>query len=308
MLRSTANKVMWVGRATVFMVGLAVILALVLGVATTALGATGGNFLLGKFNAAETPTSLVGTLADAAKSALVVQNKSGGAALDLRVGNATTPANDVAPMKVNSSKKVAKLNADRVDDREASSFANGVGGVATNAENLDGKDSTEFVQNTGEMTFSVFDSWRSSPMPSNPATVEYEGTHTRFTRGAGAQTHNEVELVPPLPTSLYGKNMLLTGVQVCYNTSNTAVSLSRVRLKGSGQFVFEDSTPADGDQCQMYRGTPQLLWTNTFANLLLDVNWSQTTSESSFFITRTTFFLEPSNTAAAPCCGAAVAP
>ncbi len=58
---------------------------------------------------------------------------------------ATTPPNDVAPMKVNSTKKVPNLNADRLDDREASSFANGVGGVATNADKLDGKDSSEFA-------------------------------------------------------------------------------------------------------------------------------------------------------------------
>jgi hypothetical protein len=36
MLKATVSKVMWVGRATVVMVGLAVILALVFGVATTA--------------------------------------------------------------------------------------------------------------------------------------------------------------------------------------------------------------------------------------------------------------------------------
>jgi hypothetical protein len=71
--------------------GLALVMALVLGLAATAWSATGGNFILGKKNAATTPTSLVSTLADAAKSALMVQNKSGGAALDLRVGNATTP-------------------------------------------------------------------------------------------------------------------------------------------------------------------------------------------------------------------------
>jgi len=41
MLRSAANKVMWVGRATVFLVGLAVILALVVGFATAALAGTG---------------------------------------------------------------------------------------------------------------------------------------------------------------------------------------------------------------------------------------------------------------------------
>jgi hypothetical protein len=121
MLRSAASKVMWVGRATVFLVGLAVILALVLGLASVALGTTGQNFILGKANnTAETPTGLVSTLADAAKSALIVTNKSGGSALDLRVGNATTPANTVAPMRVNSQKVVTRLNADKLDGKNAS--------------------------------------------------------------------------------------------------------------------------------------------------------------------------------------------
>ena len=39
MVRSVLGKVMWVGRATVFLVGLAVILALVFGVATSAFAA-----------------------------------------------------------------------------------------------------------------------------------------------------------------------------------------------------------------------------------------------------------------------------
>ena len=39
MLKITTSTVLWLGRATVFVVGLAVILALVLGVATTAFGA-----------------------------------------------------------------------------------------------------------------------------------------------------------------------------------------------------------------------------------------------------------------------------
>ncbi len=38
---------MWVGRATVFLMGFAVILSLVLGAASTALGADGKPFLLG---------------------------------------------------------------------------------------------------------------------------------------------------------------------------------------------------------------------------------------------------------------------
>jgi hypothetical protein len=59
MIRSTLCKVMGVGRATVFLVGLAVILALVLG-AAAALGTTGGNFILGRSNTAKSPTSFSG--------------------------------------------------------------------------------------------------------------------------------------------------------------------------------------------------------------------------------------------------------
>jgi hypothetical protein len=109
-VRTMVSKVIKVGRATVFLVGLAVILSLVLGVATTALGATGGNFILGKGNATTTPTVLAGTLSKAAQSALVVVNRSPGSALDLRVTNTNSP-----PMKVNSSAKVGNLNADMVD-------------------------------------------------------------------------------------------------------------------------------------------------------------------------------------------------
>ena len=78
MARSAFSKVVWVGRATMFMVGLAVVLALVFGAATTALGATGANLILGKLNEAETTTSLVGTLSDATKAALSVENRRAG--------------------------------------------------------------------------------------------------------------------------------------------------------------------------------------------------------------------------------------
>jgi hypothetical protein len=47
MLETVVSKVMWVGRATVFLVGHPVILALVLVVATTAMGVNGNRFVLG---------------------------------------------------------------------------------------------------------------------------------------------------------------------------------------------------------------------------------------------------------------------
>src|SRR3712207_3396676 len=117
MLRSAASKVMWVGRATVFMVGLAVMLALVLGVATTALAAIPGDpFRLGQTNGIDTMSTLVGNVAG---TMLRVDNNSTGAgatALDLRV----EPGK--APMKVNSAARVALLNADKVDGKDATAF------------------------------------------------------------------------------------------------------------------------------------------------------------------------------------------
>ena len=106
MLRSVANKVMWVGRATVFFVGLAVILALIFGVASTALGANGKPFLLGKRNVATAVSTLV--------------KKGAGPALRLKVGSG-------APLAVNSSETVTNLNADEVDGKDAAAI--GVNGL-----------------------------------------------------------------------------------------------------------------------------------------------------------------------------------
>jgi hypothetical protein len=103
MIRSAASKVMWVGRATVFLVGLAVILALVFGAASMALGANGKPFLLGRSNVATAVSTLI--------------KRGPGPALSLRVG-ANQP-----PMVVNSAGKVANLNADQLDGLDSSQLA-----------------------------------------------------------------------------------------------------------------------------------------------------------------------------------------
>jgi hypothetical protein len=125
MMRTVSRKVMSVGKAAVFTAGMAMILALVFGVATTAFGATGGNFILGKANVAGAVSKLTAGLSG---SALQVVNNGAGTALDLRVGSSTTAPADktVAPMKVDSQAKVANLNADEVDGKDASSFATSV--------------------------------------------------------------------------------------------------------------------------------------------------------------------------------------
>lgn len=102
MIRSAASRVMWVGRAAAFVVGLAAILALVIGVASAALGANGKPLILGK--AANTATKVTGLVKGGAGPALSLKVDSG------------------PPLSVNSSDQVPNLNADLVDGRSASSF------------------------------------------------------------------------------------------------------------------------------------------------------------------------------------------
>src|SRR5829696_988403 len=150
MLKSAVGKIMWVGRATIFLVGLAVILALMFGAASTAFAHGGykGLLHLGHSKTAKAVTTLVGQVATG--EALVVKNPSGGSALGLSVGSPTAdPATKtVSPMKVDSQAKVANLNSDQLDGQDSSAFL-GAGAKAADSELLDGKDSTQFIQGGG---------------------------------------------------------------------------------------------------------------------------------------------------------------
>jgi hypothetical protein len=61
MRKGAASKVMWVGRATVFAVGLAVILALAFAAASMVLGVNGGRSLPGDYNQINPITQLAGS-------------------------------------------------------------------------------------------------------------------------------------------------------------------------------------------------------------------------------------------------------
>jgi hypothetical protein len=118
MLGSVASKIAWMARTTTTVVGLAIMLALVLGAATTALAGTGvgARFDLGKTNTVNQISKLVGSVAG---PSLQVDNNSpdtSATALDLQV----EPGK--APMSVNSAGRVANLNADKLDGQEASAF------------------------------------------------------------------------------------------------------------------------------------------------------------------------------------------
>ncbi len=130
MVRSALSKVAWVGRTASMVFGLALVMALVVGVATTAIGATGGNFILGKANGATSVSKLTASVA--------------GPALTL-VNNSTAAAATALNISVASGKPPLKVN--------------GAAGTATNlsADKLDGRNSSEFVQ-TSEAMSAVVDS------------------------------------------------------------------------------------------------------------------------------------------------------
>ncbi len=124
MVRSALSKVAWVGRTASMVFGLALVMALVVGVASAAFGANGQAWILGRANVATAITSLGGTLGVNGPMLAITNNNEGtnDTALALNVQSGE------APMQVNSPTKVANLNADRIDNREASSFANATHG------------------------------------------------------------------------------------------------------------------------------------------------------------------------------------
>jgi len=119
------------------MVGLAVMLAVVLGAGTTALAAVPGDpFKLGQLNTVNRITQLVGTTTGAM---LRVDNNGAGPALNLQV----EPGK--APLTVSPGAGTAMgLRAEDAKTSDVAGYAQSAG-EASDAEKLDGKDSSEFA-------------------------------------------------------------------------------------------------------------------------------------------------------------------
>ncbi len=144
-LRSVARKTLSVVKGAALFGGAVVTLALVFGVASTALGANGEPWLLGKAdNTATRLTALVSDIANPNQAALQVRNSGDGPALDLRVGTPGSgpAAKTVAPMRVNSQVNVANLNADQLDGNHASDFLGSGVVVRTEEDDLDDADTS----------------------------------------------------------------------------------------------------------------------------------------------------------------------
>lgn len=114
MTKTILKRSLWMARGTATMMGVAVLLALTVGLASTALAAVPGDpFKLGRTNTIDQITKLIGSSSEAI---LRINNNGTGPALDLRVEE------DEAPMNVNSTTQVNDLNADQVDGKSADDF------------------------------------------------------------------------------------------------------------------------------------------------------------------------------------------
>ena len=135
-------------RGTATMMGFAVMLALLLGVGTTALAAVPGDpFRLGRINAVDAASALVGNVNG---PMLSIENKSPGSrgapapalSLDVEGGN--------PPLSVNPEAGTAKgLSADELDGLDQGAFLR-ASGKAGDADKLDGKDSSQFLATNGK--------------------------------------------------------------------------------------------------------------------------------------------------------------
>jgi hypothetical protein len=99
MARTIFSGAWWIGRVTALTVGLAVMLALLVGVASAAFGANGDPWLLGRGNVATAITKLGGALGVNGPMLQLINNNADAndTALDLQVQSGE------APMTVNSS-------------------------------------------------------------------------------------------------------------------------------------------------------------------------------------------------------------
>jgi hypothetical protein len=111
-------RIWWLGRGTATMMGLAVLLALTVGLASTAMAGTGvgARFDLGKINTVNALTSLVGSVAG--PSLKIDNNSAGTGATALRLE--VEPGKP--PMSVNSTTEVQGLNVDSLDSKNSSDF------------------------------------------------------------------------------------------------------------------------------------------------------------------------------------------
>ena len=112
--KAILSGILRLGRGAATTMGVAVMLALTVGLVSTALAAVPGDtFKLGRLNSIDEISKLAGSTSGAL---LRINNNGGGPALDLRVEEGE------APMNIDSTTRVDGLNADQLDGKGSTAF------------------------------------------------------------------------------------------------------------------------------------------------------------------------------------------
>lgn len=179
-----------IARVTTTVVGLAIMLALVLGVATTALAGTGigATFNLGKLNTVNKMSALAGSVAN---PMLRVDNNGSGPALGLEV----QPGQ--APLTVGPGAGVA--TGLRAEAAEVAGHAQSAG-TASDADKLDGKDSSSFASATHSHSAADINDGPGSGLDADTV----DGKDSSQLKGATA--YARVTVHPDAPTPVFDPN------------------------------------------------------------------------------------------------------
>jgi len=160
MTKKLLSGTLWLGRGAATIMGLAMLLALSVGLASTALAGTGvgARFNLGKINVVnDATTALQGSGPSSGTGPLLeVIREGANTGSTLRVENTNTqsfaPALQLKvptgkiPMTVSTNAGTAVgLSADELDGKESFDFASATNGKANDADKLDGRDSSTFA-------------------------------------------------------------------------------------------------------------------------------------------------------------------
>lgn len=214
------RKTFRIARGTALALGVAVMLALVFGAVSMAFARDGEAWILGRSNVATTITSLGGKLGINGPMVRITNNNAdkNDTALDLRVESGEPP------MKVNSAKKVANLNADRLDNRDSSAFAGTGMSDYDTGTNLEG--CSEKVLLEREIS------------PSRSALVYASGVAVYEPNGGATAGNLQLQLLDATKTTT-----LASGGNMYANGGGNAVPLSAQGVLMSGNDVYTPSPP-----------------------------------------------------------------
>ena len=175
--------------------------------------------------------------------------------------------------------------------------------TAANANALGGVAASSYVQNAGNIFVQLGHANWQSFNSTDPVKV------TRFTnlQGLTATTTGDFDfrIDGTAPSSLYGKGLAVSGVQICYDAT-AGPTITNVFLEsdletttgfGTTTTLAHDSTARSDAACRTYSpAAPAPLTSQTQISIFLTANW--TTANTELVLGRATLILQPTSTAA----------